>query len=588
MARLSSLVTYTETNAQVKKLQDVSYTFKIDNSIAGVTNTPDIDTGGAYVSAVSYNYKYDGLNRLVKAEGMYSRATAPNSGTLETVKQFETGWTYAPNGNMTGREIFDPVTHATEDSLQYTYGANNHAVTSITSRLTSEEKYAMQYDACGNMVGQTNPQPPPGQGPDSPLSGGATIATKEMQYDSYNRITRVTNTDTSEVVGQYWYDDQGFRVRKVAKRVVGGEDRQVEVLYPSMYFGLEKQRDSGGTEVPNSVYSVNNIYLEGVRIAAVIPSGDARYYLTDQVDSVKVVADDNGLPVSRMEYMPYGETWFQEGDTNNAPKYNSQELDTESNFYYYNARHYSQEIARFVTADTVIDGEFDTQGWNRYSYCKNNPIEYKDPTGHERFPTVSRSFDEIFNENVSDEQYANDSAKSGPNQGKVVNNLKGHYGNTRYDGTVKHRGIDIKGKKGDPVLAYAEGKVARIIKDHETAGNFIVLEHQRKVYDKKTDSFKNETYVTRYLHLDKINVKKGDKIKEGQKIGTIGNTGSCVDYDPHLHFEVRKMKKNANIQEARKNEFVNQYTTEVDPVKDLKTNQTFFQKVKEHLTNLMK
>ena len=149
-----------------------------------------------------------------------------------------------------------------------------------------------------------------------------------------------------------------------------------------MYFGLEKQRDSGGAEVPNSVYSVNNIYLDGVRIAAVIPSGDARYYLTDQVDSVKVVADDNGLAVSRMEYMPYGETWFEEGDTNNAPKYNSQELDTESNFYYYNARHYSQDVARFVTPDTVIDGEMDTQGWNRYAYCKGNPIEYKDPTGH--------------------------------------------------------------------------------------------------------------------------------------------------------------------------------------------------------------
>jgi LysM repeat protein len=35
-----------------------------------------------------------------------------------------------------------------------------------------------------------------------------------------------------------------------------------------------------------------------------------------------------------------------------------------------------------VTADTVIDGEGDTQGWNRFSYVHNNPIRYKDPTGH--------------------------------------------------------------------------------------------------------------------------------------------------------------------------------------------------------------
>ncbi len=187
--------------------------------------------------------------------------------------------------------------------------------------------------------GHSTPSPR-GSGP-SALTRGATVASKTMEYDSYNRIIRVSNPDAgNEVVGTYWYDDQGFRVRKLAKRHVAGEDRQVEVLYPSMYFGLERQRHADGSVIDNSNYSVNNIYLDGVRIAAVIPSGDARYYLTDQVDSVKVVADDNGQAVSRMEYMPYGETWFEEGDTNNAPKYNSQELDRESNLYYYNARHY--------------------------------------------------------------------------------------------------------------------------------------------------------------------------------------------------------------------------------------------------------
>lgn len=35
-----------------------------------------------------------------------------------------------------------------------------------------------------------------------------------------------------------------------------------------------------------------------------------------------------------------------------------------------------------MTADTVIDGELSTQGWNRYTYVHNNPIRYKDPTGH--------------------------------------------------------------------------------------------------------------------------------------------------------------------------------------------------------------
>jgi RHS repeat-associated protein len=74
-----------------------------------------------------------------------------------------------------------------------------------------------------------------------------------------------------------------------------------------------------------------------------------------------------------------------EGDARNASKYNSQELDKESGYYVYNARHYDPEIARFVTPDSVIDGELSTQGWNRYAYVHNNPIRYKDPTGHDLY-----------------------------------------------------------------------------------------------------------------------------------------------------------------------------------------------------------
>ncbi|MFH0975077.1 MAG: hypothetical protein V1874_04755 [Spirochaetota bacterium] len=153
---------------------------------------------------MTYNYRYDGLNRLVKAAGIYTKGATPNSTAQETLKRFETGFSYAPNGNMTGKDTFDPASYALSDSIEYTYGANNHAVTSITSRLTSEEKYAMQYDAVGNMTGQTSPSAP---GPLNPPEGD--LRAKSMAYDSYNRIISVTNTDTSEVVGRYWYDGHG-------------------------------------------------------------------------------------------------------------------------------------------------------------------------------------------------------------------------------------------------------------------------------------------------------------------------------------------------------------------------------------------
>jgi RHS repeat-associated protein len=95
------------------------------------------------------------------------------------------------------------------------------------------------------------------------------------------------------------------------------------------------------------------------------------------------------MVLTRHEYMPYGEDWITEGDEKNTPKYNSQELDKESGYYFYNAKHYDPEIGRFVTADTVIDGEYSTQGWNRFAYVHNNPIRYKYPTGHNMYDALN-------------------------------------------------------------------------------------------------------------------------------------------------------------------------------------------------------
>ncbi|WP_017857707.1 RHS repeat-associated core domain-containing protein, partial [Leptospira interrogans] len=122
--------------------------------------------------------------------------------------------------------------------------------------------------------------------------------------------------------------------------------------------------------------------LNGVRIAALNEAGALAYYLTDQVDSVSTVLDDEGNTLSLMQYLPYGDTFVQRGDLNFSPKFNSQELDRESGFYFFNARFYDPGIARFTSADTLIPDEYNSQAWNRFAYVYNNPIGAKDPTGH--------------------------------------------------------------------------------------------------------------------------------------------------------------------------------------------------------------
>ncbi len=371
--RLENLLTTAQHNGQTWKVQDLKYEFKVDNSISAVENTPDVAFDGACQTLARYEYSYDGLNRLVHARGSYDKTrTVPSPGEGDPLnpvdgpitKKFELGYDYSRNGNLTAKTIYDTETGTVDDAWSYNYG--NHAATRIETTKAGL-RYQMTYDAAGNMISQ--------------VDHSNNIA-KKMAYDSYNRIRKVTNQHNGRLMGQYWYDDQGFRVRRKARYMDNGEERNVEVVQPSMYFGVEISRDNLGIIHPKAGFSVNHIYLNGVRIAAALPDGTAQYYLTDQVDSVKVVTNDSGLVVTSHEYMPFGEDWITEGDTKNAPKYNSQELDKESGYYFYNARHYDPEIGRFVTADSIVPYQTNTQSWNRFSYCSNNPIIYKDPTGH--------------------------------------------------------------------------------------------------------------------------------------------------------------------------------------------------------------
>ncbi|MCG6168927.1 RHS repeat domain-containing protein [Leptospira sanjuanensis] len=233
-------------------------------------------------------------------------------------------------------------------------------MTEAESPVRAYAKETPQYDANGNLTRQRD---------------NAKDLTKRISVDSQDRIVQIQDANNA-ILGSYWYDEGGFRVRRSALEQKNNQFTNVEILYPSKFYGLEY------IESENLVTSVNNVYLNGVRIAALNEAGALAYFLTDQVDSVSHVLDDEGKTLSRMQYLPYGDTFVHKGDTNFAPKYNSQELDWESGFYFYNARYYDPGIARFTSADTIIDGESDTQGWNRFSYVKGNPIGAKDPTGH--------------------------------------------------------------------------------------------------------------------------------------------------------------------------------------------------------------
>ena len=88
----------------------------------------------------------------------------------------------------------------------------------------------------------------------------------------------------------------------------------------------------------------------------------------------------------------------------------------------------------------------------------------------------------------------------------------------------KHEGIDIAAPKGTPVHSAADGKVVFSGWGPTGYGKMVIIKHKHHL-------------TTLYAHNSKLLVKKGSRVKQGQRISLMGNTGRSTG--PHLHFEVR-------------------------------------------------
>ena len=97
-----------------------------------------------------------------------------------------------------------------------------------------------------------------------------------------------------------------------------------------------------------------------------------------------------------------------------------------------------------------------------------------------------------------------------------------------------HTGVDLRGSRGTPVYATANG-VVEFAGYHEDSGygNLLIIHH--------AFGFK-----TMYAHLDSIDVSVGDAVTRGQEVAKVGSTG--LSSGPHLHYEVRYVQRTVNPQ----------------------------------------
>ena len=122
-----------------------------------------------------------------------------------------------------------------------------------------------------------------------------------------------------------------------------------------------------------------------------------------------------------------------------------------------------------------------------------------------------------------------------------------------------HTGMDFSAKTGTEIYATGDGVISKVRRSKRGYGNHVKINH-------------GFGYETLYAHMSKYIVRKGQKVKRGEVIGYVGNTGTSVA--PHLHYEVHKDKRKINP--------VNFYYNDLNPEEyekmieiSLQSNQSF-------------
>jgi len=196
------------------------------------------------------------------------------------------------------------------------------------------------------------------------VEGGVTYA---QTFDAENRLISVTISGQSTT---FVYDGDGNLVKKLKP------DGTITV-----YIGGVYEVELNGTTVTKTT-----LYYPAAGAVRVIQGGNNNLYyvLKDHLGSASVTLDASGNVVANGEqrYYPFGESRLTGAALPTDRLYTGQRDVGLGGLYHYNARFYLPKLGRFISADTIVPEPSNPQALNRYSYVRNNPVKYIDPSGH--------------------------------------------------------------------------------------------------------------------------------------------------------------------------------------------------------------
>jgi RHS repeat-associated protein len=285
----------------------------------GTTNSGNVASwAGVGTQSFTRTYTYDNPNRLATM----SSPSDPSGCT-------GLSWAYDRWGNRTAQSN----TGGTCNTWSATY--NNNQITGF------------QYDAAGDLTNDG--------------IGGHTYT-----YDSWNRIIKVDGGNTAT----YIYDAEGR-----ARKVVGSATTDY----------VHNLSGQVAAEVNGSGTWTNSYVYMGGRLLALYSggtSGTTYFVHQDHLGSSRLLTSMNKSVYDSMDYLPFGEQIA--GDTSTAHKFTGYERDSETGNDYASNRYYGSRYGSFMSPDPTgifLGNLNDPQSLNLYSYVRNNPLNFTDPSG---------------------------------------------------------------------------------------------------------------------------------------------------------------------------------------------------------------
>lgn len=317
-----------------------------------------------------YNYDINGLPVEMKifhgedekaAEYKYEYAV---DGTMKEETEQVQGTATAYDYDGMGRLKCETQIDAEGESLvQYSYDESGNR----TEILTEEEMIQNEYDGA-NRLADAN-----GEAVSYDQNGNLTRwGDQTYTYDAKNRLVQVQN---QEHTISYEYD---VNDRLIGRNADGAEEQFV--------WAEENLIAKIGED---TTYYYTDLNAE---VKASESEEGKQYYASGKRGDILEITDESGDTAEQKDYSALGET-KAEGNIRKAQdtkeSSDSFELGYTGNFYdndtelvYLNARFYSPELGCFLSEDTLSGDEEELMTLNRYAYCKQDPVNYVDPSGH--------------------------------------------------------------------------------------------------------------------------------------------------------------------------------------------------------------